>query len=302
MAEYVLHPPARRVSGIEETIQNGEQLLALRMTLHDLSGVFVDREGKALLDRRRGSHRRYRTCAIGYSRRCLDHCYQRVNRRCAQERGAFLHRCWKGFAELVLPIRREGVHLATLFAGQWRVAGWEIHAPLAPGCNEQIDRLGLVEPESLGPLASVLETFAAGLLADVDRIRGQSGPAISRREAIYRFIELHAAEPIGLGDLAGVLHLSPSRTSHLVKQLTGSTFQDLLVSERIRKAQALLRSTDLTVGQIGRLVGIENDGYFSRLFKARVGAAPSRYRRQGPTSKDRPDIARGPRNRKSEPG
>ncbi len=298
----MLHPPARRVSSIEETIQNSEQLLDLRMTLHDLSGVFVEREGKALLDRHRGSHRRYRTCAIGYCRRCLDHCYQQVNKRCAHERGAFLHRCWKGFAELVLPIGREGVHLATLFAGQWQVAGWEIHKPLPPGCSEQIDKLSLVKQESLGRLASLLETFAAGLLAEVDRLRGQSGPAISRREAIYRFIELHAAEPIGLGDLAAALHLSPSRTSHLVKQLTGSTFQDLLVSERIRKAQALLRSTDLPVGQIGRLVGIENDGYFSRLFKARVGRAPSRYRHQGPTSKDRPDIAQSSEERQNGPG
>ncbi|HAU38827.1 MAG TPA: AraC family transcriptional regulator, partial [Phycisphaerales bacterium] len=98
-------------------------------------------------------------------------------------------------------------------------------------------------------------------------------------EAIRRFLELHAPRVIGLADLARVLHLSPSRASHLVRELTGSTFQDLLVAERLRKAQALLRSTDLTVAEVGRLVGIDNECYFSRLFRARLGVPPSAYRR-----------------------
>jgi AraC family transcriptional regulator len=294
MAETVLHPPAGRCSPIEEALDDTQRLLGLRMTLHDLAGVFVDRDGASLLDRWRGSHRRYATCAIGYCRRCLSHCFQAVNKQSGQARGAFVHECWKGFVELVVPIRREGVHLATLFAGQWRQADLAGGGDLPSQCRELIDQLPQVDPGHLEQLSGMLEAFATGLLIKADELRGRAGPPRSRREVIHRFLELRAAGPIGLEDLAAALHLSPSRTSHLVKELTGATFQDLLVSERLRKAQALLRSTDLTVAEIGRLVGIDNECYFSRLFRSRIGMAPGAYRRQGPGSGPRPDVAEEP--------
>jgi AraC-like DNA-binding protein len=293
MAETTLHRPAKCVSPAEEEIQNAEGLLGLRITVHDLSGVFVDRQGRPLLDRWRGSHRRYLTCAIAYSRQCLDHCYREINKRCASTQEPFLHTCWKGLVEWAVPIRREGVHLATLFAGQWRRPGVSSDAALPGPCLDRIGQLPLPQEPHLARVGRLMATFAAGLLAKVDEIRGQAGAPRSRKEAIYRFLELHAPEPIGLDDLAEALHLSPGRTSHLVRELTGSSFQDLLVWERLRKAQALLRSTDLPVSQVGRLVGIDNECYFSRLFSARIGLPPSRYRRQGPATKDRPDIPPG---------
>ncbi|MFW6154616.1 MAG: helix-turn-helix domain-containing protein [Planctomycetota bacterium] len=292
----MLHRPAERISAIEAILQDAEALLDVRLTLHDLSGVFVDAEGGPLLDRVRGSHRRYATCGYGHGRRCVEHCYAAVGKRAAASEGAFVHRCWKGIVELAQPLHRGGVHVGTLFAGQWRPTRLRLPGGLDRRAAGAIRALPVADEARLERLGALLGAVADGLLARVERLRRLDGPAPSRPQAIRRFLELHAAEGVRLADLADALHLSPSRTSHLVRELTGRTFQDLLVGERLRRGRALLRSTDLPVGRVARLVGLDNACYFSRLFRARTGATPTAYRRQGPTGRgDREPVI--PRHR-----
>ncbi len=292
MNNYVLHPTPDRSSAVETALQEAEQMMAVRFTLHDLSSVFVDAEGRSLLGRWRGSHRRHRCCAAGYSKRCLSHCYRMVNRKAAERRQPFPHQCWKGIVEIALPLRREGVHVGTLFAGQWRANHDVAEGVGVDGfVRDEIRRLPCVDGMDLHRLATVLETWTAGLLEQAAGLRWTDGAMTSRREAVYRYLDLHAAEPVGLPDLARFINLSTSRTSHLVRELTGSNFQTLRIKERLRKATALLRSTDLTIAEIGRLVGIDDAGYFSRLFRSRQGMTPGEYRKRGPCPKPPPDLA-----------
>jgi AraC-like DNA-binding protein len=139
-------------------------------------------------------------------------------------------------------------------------------------------------------MGRVLDAIGAGLLAKAALLRGRDGELWSRRAEILRFVEVHAAEPIGLRDLADVLHLSPSRTSHLVREVTGRSYRQLVLAQRLDKAKGLLRSSDLPISQVARLVGIDNECYFSRLFRRRTGRTPTAYRRFGPPPKRRPDI------------
>jgi hypothetical protein len=230
MTKYILHPPPARCSPIEEAVQDAESLLGIHVTVHDLSGTFADSRGEGLLGRWRGSHRRYQVCADGYCRRCLRHCGQAVNKRAAASEGAFTHRCWKGIVEQVVPLRIDGVHVGTLFAGHWRT-----HRPRTPRglrCEAAalIRRLSPLPAAGLMALGRTLETFAAGLLVQAAELRGRSRPALSRREQVLRFVEVHAAERVRLSDLANALHLSPSRTSHLVRELTGRSYQQLVLA------------------------------------------------------------------------
>ncbi len=160
----------------------------------------------------------------------------------------------------------------------------------AGAVRDQVRRLPCVDRGDLNRLATVLETWAAGLLEQAVAWRGTDGAMASRKEALYRYLDLHAAEPVGLTDLARFINLSPSRTSHLVRELTGSNFQTLRIRERLRKATALLRSTDLSIAEVGHLVGIDDAGYFSRLFRSRLGMTPGKYREQGPYPKPPRDL------------
>ncbi len=264
-------------------------LLAVNVTIHDLAGIFVGDGGRSVLDHWRGSHRRYRCCAVGYSKRCLEHCYRAINKRSTTTRKAFVHTCWKGIVEVVVPLWRDDVHVGSLFAGQWQAPRSVSRARLESYVAD-LRRLPAVDTARLRLLQVGLQTMASGLLAQVDEGHRLGRPSASRKEAIRRYIELHAARPIGLNDLAGALHLSASRTSHLVSTLMGRNFQTLLVAERVRKAQSLLRSTDLTVAEVGRLVGVDNECYFSRLFRSRTGVSASAYRQAGPETGPRPDV------------
>ena len=127
----------------------------------------------------------------------------------------------------------------------------------------------------------VLAALGQGLLSHIDRAFDLDDAPETRALQIQRFLRYHATTRVRLDDLAAVLHLSPSRTSHLVRQELGMSFQELLKQERIRRARSLLRSTDLPIRQIAQRVGIDNEYYFSRLFKRTTGRTPGGYRRGG---------------------
>lgn len=58
----------------------------------------------------------------------------------------------------------------------------------------------------------------------------------------------------------------------------GKTFQELVQEERLLVAEKLLRTTQLTVDEIIRTVGYENQTHFHTLFKKKYGTTPYRYK------------------------
>lgn len=73
-------------------------------------------------------------------------------------------------------------------------------------------------------------------------------------------------------------NVTPAYVSRLVREMTGKTFKELLLEKRLDKAAVLLRTTRLPIGDIIRLVGYENTSYFYRVFTARCGVSPRKYR------------------------
>ncbi|MNR60911.1 Arabinose operon regulatory protein [compost metagenome] len=49
--------------------------------------------------------------------------------------------------------------------------------------------------------------------------------------------------------------------------------------QRIMRAKLLLQTTPLAVAVIGQQVGYDDQLYFSRVFKKRVGVSPTEYRK-----------------------
>jgi transcriptional regulator GlxA family with amidase domain len=49
---------------------------------------------------------------------------------------------------------------------------------------------------------------------------------------------------------------------------------------RIQSASRLLRTTSMSVAQVAAAVGYQSESAFSRVFKQRVGRAPSAWRRR----------------------
>ena len=105
-------------------------------------------------------------------------------------------------------------------------------------------------------------------------------PAIDHRvhEACQILSESLSAE-ISVEALAEQVFLSPSRLAHLFREQVGVSIVRWREDQRIMRAKLLLQTTPLSVSTIGQQVGYDDQLYFSRVFRKRVGGSPTEYRK-----------------------
>ena len=85
---------------------------------------------------------------------------------------------------------------------------------------------------------------------------------------------------ITLDDLAEKFFLSKPYLSKYIKEKSGMTFGDLVKKIRMKKAKALLKSSNMTVENIAMSVGYQNVEHFNRLFKKAYDMTPVQFRNQ----------------------
>ena len=85
---------------------------------------------------------------------------------------------------------------------------------------------------------------------------------------------------ITLDDLAEKFFLSKPYLSKYIKEKSGMTFGDLVKKIRMKKAKALLKSSNMTVENIAMSVGYQNVEHFNRLFKKAYNMTQMQFRNQ----------------------
>ncbi|MBO8463893.1 MAG: AraC family transcriptional regulator [Firmicutes bacterium] len=98
------------------------------------------------------------------------------------------------------------------------------------------------------------------------------------KEAI-NFIINNFHNDITVQDIADFCNVSRGYLSKILKKHTGQSPQQLLMDYRMSKAAQLLQLTDLSVGDIGKAVGYENQLHFSRAFKTIYKISPLQWRK-----------------------
>lgn len=95
-----------------------------------------------------------------------------------------------------------------------------------------------------------------------------------------RFIMDNYANPeLTLGSVAGFIGLNEKYFSTRFTKEEGMTFSNYLTEVRIRKAEELMKSTDLKIYEISQSVGYNSVEHFTRVFKKLRGVSPGGYRR-----------------------
>ncbi|MEL6527459.1 MAG: AraC family transcriptional regulator [Chloroflexota bacterium] len=92
------------------------------------------------------------------------------------------------------------------------------------------------------------------------------------------YIEAYLAEDISLGDLAALEGLSVYHFSQTFKEQTGQSPHQYILTERVRRAQHLLDTTQLSIAEIAQEVGFSSQSHLHRHFKRLVGITPGTYR------------------------
>ena len=95
--------------------------------------------------------------------------------------------------------------------------------------------------------------------------------------SVLRYLEENYRDG-SLTEAAELLHYDLASLSRLIRQKTGKNYTELLQKKRLSQAAWLLRNTGRRVDAIALSVGYENISYFHRLFAARFGCSPKKYR------------------------
>ncbi len=108
------------------------------------------------------------------------------------------------------------------------------------------------------------------------------------QEACCHLID-HAADTVDFNQLARKLGVGYSTFRRIFKEQTGLPPSQYHLQVRLLKAQQLLQTTSLQVGEIAEQLGFESLFYFSRIFKKKHGVTPTEFRNRTETNFSMPE-------------
>lgn len=176
------------------------------------------------------------------------------------------------------------------------VGAWSPVVPVAPA------RLGLHEriAPSFAKLRALLAmpNDRAALIAatTTHHLIGIAAESVvsarDRAESVIEAMAGSAFVQLSVADRARQFGLTEDALRNHVLEATGLSPHEFIIQIRLSQAQVLLAETSMSVSAVGRQVGYDDPGYFSRLFRSRVGVAPLAFRRQ--EARDRPASSAAP--------
>ncbi|MDD3277291.1 MAG: AraC family transcriptional regulator [Lachnospiraceae bacterium] len=114
-----------------------------------------------------------------------------------------------------------------------------------------------------------------------NQMRGQ---AIKQKEYlgvimnVCNYINQHYQENLSLEETAGISGFSKFHFTRVFKQYMNMTFYEYLNSKRVKRAEELLYSTEMSITDVAMNSGFASLSAFNRTFKSVNGCSPSEFR------------------------
>lgn len=102
-------------------------------------------------------------------------------------------------------------------------------------------------------------------------------------DRLYRIITYmyhNYDKKVSLQDVAEMEHLSMYYASHMIKKLSGLSFQNLLNYIRVENSEKMLNDDKYTLTQVSDFCGFSSLAYYNKCFRIWHGITPSQYRKQ----------------------
>ena len=155
---------------------------------------------------------------------------------------------------------------------------WRIPASLEPVLGMLVREIASrPNPMRMDLLAGlVVSHFTEGFgNQDLDASASQPSGHLAQAEAI---LQAHLDRPLGVGELADALFISPGYLRQLFRQSYGHGPMHHLLELRVTHAKKLLTDTTLPVGEVADRCGFASPFHFSRVFSRLAGKPPSVWR------------------------
>ena len=168
----------------------------------------------------------------------------------------------------------------------YELAVYEEHSLTKGSSSKAVAYVGIGSGEEncwgVGVDADIIKASIAALEVAVNKmesVRAMNGGKDKRLLEITNYIYANY-KTVTLDDLAEQFFLSKPYLSKYIKEKSGMTFGDILKKVRMKKARAMLKSSNATVESIAESVGYQNVEHFNRIFKKMYEMTPVQYRNQ----------------------
>lgn len=169
-------------------------------------------------------------------------------------------------------LRKNGISTSVIFISGYSEFEYA-RKSLRLGCSDYL--IKPVEPEDLlQALRRVRETFQERIPSETTYT---SDSTVVRQ--VVRYLEQNYADPLSLSELAKQYRFSTGYFSSLIKKKAGKSYSELLISIRMEKATALLRSTNKSIEEIAQEIGYDDYFYFNKLYKKVNGITAAAFRK-----------------------
>ena len=163
---------------------------------------------------------------------------------------------------------------------------YEEHSLTRGSSSKAVAYVGIISHEKtfwgVGIDADIIRASIEALIVAVNKIEELSTAdpvKDARMIEIMNYIQANYID-VTLDDLAEKFYLSKPYLSKYIREKSGMTFGDLVKKIRMKKARALLKSSNMTVENIALSVGYQNVEHFNRLFKKAYNMTPLQFRNQ----------------------
>jgi len=143
------------------------------------------------------------------------------------------------------------------------------------GASERDASSAILPVAASSALQELLVWF--GLL-DVVNAQTQTAARDKAVDDVTALIDRNLQSPQSAPELAAKVGLSQNYLARVFKHQTGTTIAQYLIAQRVALAKVLLRSTELSIKQIGIRVGYADPQHFNKIFRSVAGQSPSAYR------------------------
>ena len=105
-----------------------------------------------------------------------------------------------------------------------------------------------------------------------------SGLPDAQLRRVVEYIEANLDRNVSLSELANLVGMVPDVLARKMKASTGASPYSYLLQRRIRRAELLLRSSDMPIAEIALEVGFSSQSHFTAQFRRHANLTPGAYR------------------------
>lgn len=148
---------------------------------------------------------------------------------------------------------------------------------------EQIKLISRLFNTAVGPQDKLEASFRLqALLLSLDRLnrpKSQSRSASNFHWAeLIKLIDDNLKNYMTTSWLADRLNITSATLAKKFKKEFGCTVAQYILKKRIDAAKSMLTTSNMTINEVGELVGIDDPQYFNKQFRKMTGMSPSLYR------------------------